>query len=119
MWSEGACMAHQMKRCAGVCAGKESAAEHDARLLKVLESLRVKRWPWAGPVAIREHHAETGRSVVHVVDRWCLLGSADDEAALAELLAAPPPRRFELDIYRILVRWFANPAAHAAITPLD
>ena len=37
---------------AGVCAGKESPAEHDERLLKVLESLRIRRWPWPGPVAM-------------------------------------------------------------------
>jgi DNA polymerase-3 subunit epsilon len=49
-WSDGPCLAHSAKRCAGVCAGKESPAEHDERLLKVLESLRLKRWPWGGPV---------------------------------------------------------------------
>ncbi|HMV16574.1 MAG TPA: exonuclease domain-containing protein [Zoogloea sp.] len=117
-WGEGACMAHQMKRCAGVCAGRESPDEHDARLLKVLESLRLRRWPWDGPVAIREHHGETGRSAVHVVDRWCLLGSVEDEGALGELLAAPSPRSFDLDVYRVLSRWLDSPAARGAVTPL-
>jgi DNA polymerase III subunit epsilon len=117
-WGEGACQAHQMKRCAGVCAGKEDPAEHDARLLKVLESLRLKRWPWDGPVTIREHHAGTGRSEIHVFDRWCLLGSVADEAALAQLLAAPPSRAFDLDTCRILVRWLDAPTAGTTVTPL-
>lgn len=117
-WGEGACQAHLMKRCAGVCAGKEELAEHDARLLKVLESLRLKRWPWDGPVAIHEDHAGTGRSEIHFFDRWCLLGSAPDEAALAQLLAAPPARAFDLDTYRILVRWLDAPTAGATVTPL-
>ena len=79
-WGDGACLAHQMKRCAGVCAGRETHAEHDERLLKVLESLRLPRWPWPGPVAIREYHADTGRSAMHLVDRWCLLGTAEGAA---------------------------------------
>ena len=117
-WGDGACLAHQMKRCAGVCAGKEDHAAHDERLLKVLESLRIRRWPWAGPVAIREHHAESGRSAVHVVDYWCLLGSVTDESELAGLLEAPPGRVFELDTYRILLRWLDTPAGRSAVTPL-
>ena len=115
-WGDGACLAHQMKRCAGVCAGRETHAEHDERLLKVLESLRLRRWPWAGPVAIREYHADTGRSAVHLVDRWCLLGTAEDEASFGELLAAPPARAFDLDTYRILVRWLDTPEGRRAVT---
>lgn len=117
-WSEGACLAHQARRCAGVCAGKESHAQHDERLLKVLESLRLRRWPWPGAVVVREHHTDTGRSAAHVVDQWCLLGSVDDEAALEGLLEALPERRFDPDIYRILVRWLETPAGRAAVTPL-
>jgi len=117
-WGDGACLAHQMKRCAGVCAGKEDHAAHDERLLKVLESLRIRRWPWAGPVAIREHHAESGRSAVHMVDHWCLLGSVTDESELGSLLETPPARVFELDTYRILLRWLDTPAGRSAVTPL-
>ena len=115
-WGDGACLAHQMKRCAGVCAGREAHAEHDERLLKVLESLRLRRWPWPGPVAIREYHADSGRSAMHLVDRWCLLGTAEDEASFGELLAAPPARAFDLDTYRILVRWLDTPEGRGAVT---
>ena len=82
----------------------------------MLESLRLRRWPWAGPVAIREYHADTGRSAMHLVDRWCLLGTAEDEASFGELLAAPPARAFDLDTYRILVRWLDTPEGRRAVT---
>lgn len=117
-WADGACLAHAARRCAGVCAGKESAAEHDQRLLKVLESLRLKRWPWAGPVAVHERHPDTGREAWYLLDRWCLLGSADDEATLQALRATAPAARFDVDIYRILQRWLDSPAGKAAVTPL-
>lgn len=115
-WSEGPCLAHLAKRCAGVCAGKESPAEHDQRLLKVLESLRLKRWPWNGPVTVREAHPESGRVAFHLLDGWCLLGTVDDESALAALTSTPPSRAFDLDIYRILLRWLETPAGKAAVS---
>lgn len=115
-WSEGPCLAHLAKRCAGVCAGKESPAEHDQRLLKVLESLRLKRWPWNGPVTVREAHPESGRVAFHLLDGWCLLGTVDDESALVALTSTPPSRAFDLDIYRILLRWLETPAGKAAVS---
>lgn len=118
-WAAGACFAYQTKRCAGVCAGKETPAEHDERLLKVLEGLRLRRWPWPGAVQLVEYHPGTGRRMIHVLDHWCLLASVENEDALAELLAAGlPPRRFELDTYKILQRWLDGPEARAAVTPL-
>lgn len=107
----GPCTALRTKRCAGVCAGREDPAEHDARLAAALARLRLKPWPWPGAVALREYHAEQGRSTLHVVDRWCHLGSAEDEPSLAELLDGQPPRQFDLDVYRILERWLSI-AAH-------
>jgi len=108
-FGEGPCQAHGLRRCHGVCAGKEEAAEHDARLAIALVPLRMRRWPWEGPVAVSEFHEPSGHTAIHVFDRWCLLGTACDEAEAAELLAADTPRRFDLDLFRLLVRWLAQP----------
>ena len=115
----GACLAHQIKRCAGVCAGRESPAEHDRRLAHALAELRLRSWPWPGAVGIPEFDEASGRSAVHVVDRWCLLGTTGDDASLAELLASRPPRRFDLDTFRILDRWLASDAHRARVRALD
>jgi DNA polymerase-3 subunit epsilon len=40
---------------------------------------------------------------VHVLDRWCYLGTATSEAEVAELLEVRRPR-FDYDHYRILSR---------------
>lgn len=115
---KGACMAHQMKRCAGACAGKESFASHDERLLGALAAVRLKAWPWNGAVVVSERAAHSGQTAFHLIDRWCHLGSADTPAALDALIAAQPPRRFELDTCRILQRWLAVPANLAQVHPL-
>ena len=105
----GPCTAHATRRCAGVCAGRESIAEHDARLAGGLAGVGTRPWPWAGAVHVIEHQPASGRRRHHVFDRWCFLGSAADEASAATL-AATAPRAFDVDIWRLFCRWLAVPA---------
>jgi DNA polymerase III subunit epsilon len=91
------CFNLQLRRCRGACAGRESAAEHTARMLDALREIKVEAWPFSGPVGLREG------STLHVVDGWRYLGSADDQPAVAALLAEGAPA-FDFDIYRILLR---------------
>ena len=113
----GPCAAHGAKRCAGVCAGRESIAEHDARLAAALAGVGIKPWPWAGAVRVTEHHAASGRTRLHVFDRWCHLGSVAEEAA-AVALAARAPRAFDVDVWRMVGRWLTVPAHLQQVVPL-
>ena len=113
----GPCTAHGARRCAGVCAGRESIDEHDSRLAAALAGVGVKPWPWPGAMRIVEHYAVSGRTRQHVFDRWCYLGSVADAAA-ASTLAASAPRAFDADIWRILGRWLAVPAHLGQVAPL-
>jgi DNA polymerase-3 subunit epsilon len=101
---KGACFRHQIKRCAGACAGQESAQVHQARAAASLAGLKTAAWPWRGPVGIVEEDADFESADVHVVDNWCLLGTAKSENDVAELLEGAPRPRFDLDQYRILAR---------------
>jgi DNA polymerase-3 subunit epsilon len=100
----GACFRHQIKRCAGVCAGKETVHAHHARAAAALAGLKTAAWPWRGPIGIVEEDSEREAADVHVVDNWCLLGSARSEAEVAELLEGRAQPRFDLDHYKILAR---------------
>lgn len=96
------CFAYQLKRCRGACVGAEDASAHAQRLAALVDGLRVPPWPFEGPVALVERRADSLREDLHVVDRWCWLGSVRTiEAALA-LAQSAAPRRFEADVYRIL-----------------
>jgi DNA polymerase-3 subunit epsilon len=114
----GACMAHQLKRCAGVCAGKEPPEAHDARLVAALAGKGVKPWPWPGPVVVPEHDPDTGRSEFHVLDRWCYLSTARSEADILDSLSGAT-YAFDIDIYRLLVRWFDAVTHRQAAVPLQ
>jgi DNA polymerase-3 subunit epsilon len=101
---KGACFRHQIQRCAGVCAGRESVHAHHARAAAALAGLKTAAWPWRGPIAIVEEDREREAVDLHVVHNWCLLGSVQSEADVAELLAGSARPRFDLDQYKILER---------------
>jgi DNA polymerase III subunit epsilon len=54
-------------------------------------------WPYPGPACVREGHD------VHVLDRWCYLGSARSADELWLLLEQNRPP-FDRDVYRILAK---------------
>ncbi|MCE5394193.1 MAG: GIY-YIG nuclease family protein [Acidithiobacillus sp.] len=94
----GPCFGYQIHRCLGVCAGQESPEEHDQRLALALERLRIQHWPYAGPIAIRQDVG--GEEKFHVFDQWRYLGILGEAAGLA------PEAGFDVDTYRILLRFF-------------
>jgi DNA polymerase-3 subunit epsilon len=101
---DGSCFAFQLGRCRGACIGKEPRALHDARLRLALASLRLKAWPFAGPVGIREPGPAGVGSVLHVVDQWRHLGTAADDAEVAALVESAAGGGFDPDAYRIIAR---------------
>jgi DNA polymerase-3 subunit epsilon len=102
-----ACFRHQLQRCAGLCAGRESAEAHHARLAVGLAGLKTRDWPWHGPIGIVETDPSREVTEVHVVDQWCWLGTARSEDALEELLAGAAPR-FDPDHYKLLTRHLSS-----------
>lgn len=106
---KGACFAHQIGQCKGVCAGREAPALHAARLQMALAAQRMQAWPHAGRLGIREYHAASGRSEIHVFDQWCHLATVHDEAELQALASERRPIAFDLDTYRLLVKRLSAP----------
>ena len=100
---KGSCLRHQIGRCAGVCAGKENIHVHHARVATALARLKSADWPHRGPLGVVEADESRDATEVHVLDRWCYLGTARCETEVAELLEARRPR-FDYDHYRILSR---------------
>jgi len=100
----GSCFGHQLGRCRGACVGKEPRALHDARLRVALSTLRLKPWPFPGPIGLKERMVSGEGTVLHVIDRWRHLGTASDEAEVAALVDRSSDVQFDPDAYRILVK---------------
>jgi DNA polymerase-3 subunit epsilon len=110
----GSCFAHALGKCRGACVGKEPLILHDTRLRLALSSLKLKAWPFPGRIALRERGrwggaAEFTRgSDLHVVDRWAYLGTARTDEELAALGAKESSAAFDVDVYKILVRYLSK-----------
>ncbi|MGC8517638.1 MAG: exonuclease domain-containing protein [Steroidobacteraceae bacterium] len=102
----GPCFGHQIERCRGACVGTESPAQHDLRLAEALQAIRIARWSYAGPIGLPEGSDASG--VQHVIDQWIYLGAARDAQDVEELLRQSRPT-FDLDTYRILLRFLNDP----------
>ncbi len=101
---EGSCFAFQVRKCRGVCVGKEPRGLHDARLQLALAPLRFKAWPFAGAIGIKEPAPAGDGYQVHVIDHWRHLGTARDDDEVQSLLRKATDMPFDADSYRIIGR---------------
>lgn len=99
---KGACFRSQIKRCKGVCCGKESAALHYLRVQQALVSLKLKSWPFKGRIAIKEHNLENQKTELHVFDQWRHLDTLRSEIELDEFSESKQLLAFDLDTYHLL-----------------
>jgi DNA polymerase-3 subunit epsilon len=95
------CFALQLHRCHGACVGAEPPDAHMERLLAALAPARIAPWPFAGAIALVERNAARFRDDVHVVDRWCHLGTVRTLDAAQLLARSDLQRVFDADVYRI------------------
>jgi DNA polymerase-3 subunit epsilon len=101
-----ACTAYRQKNCRGVCIGKEAPVLHSARLITALARLKVRAWPYQGPVVLVERDAFGMREDLHLIDRWRLVGTVHNEEALhARLADGPTGHSFDPEIYRTISRF--------------
>ena len=114
---KGACFRHQIRRCAGLCAGKETFQAHHARLAAALGVLKTLAWPWRGPVGVVEEDPERETTDLHLVHQWCYLGTAKSAAEVPELLEGARRLRFDLDQYQILARHLTAKRARVVELP--
>jgi hypothetical protein len=112
---QGACFQHQIGRCSGGCAGKESATDHNSRLLAALEQQRIAAWPFAGPILLAEEHERSSnysgqgsaiqpRRQFHLLHHWSYLGTYERRDRARQAAKRGSPLVFDRDTYRIAIR---------------
>lgn len=105
----GPCFGFQIKRCKGVCCGKEAAEIHLLRVQQALISLRMRRWGFAGKIAIKETHPYSQQTQLYIFDQWCHLATVNDEQGLANALNEKHALSFDLDTYKLLLKQLTKP----------
>jgi DNA polymerase-3 subunit epsilon len=114
----GPCFAYQLKRCRGACVGAETSARHSLRLGQALTSLRMQPWPFRGRIGVRETGSDRENAELHVLDRWCYLGTVRSEQELYEMETARTQPAFDLDTYKILMRFLSQPRGKYTVVEL-
>jgi DNA polymerase III subunit epsilon len=107
---KGPCSAHKIGHCKGVCCGEEALERHHLRLQMALSADKLRVWPYAGPVGLREHNPHTGQSDIHLFDQWCYLVTVRSDEELAEALQTRAETlAFDLDSYRLALKYLIPP----------
>ncbi len=102
------CFGYRLGRCFGACSGKEHFMKYNLRLAEAINSLKIKRWPFAGPIIIEETNHLDGTAEYIVVEKWRLLGTVmTDEQGNKRY--EKNDNRFDLDAYKILRRFIFSP----------
>jgi len=114
---EGPCFQRALGRCKGACEGAEAVARYNLRVQIAFHELRLRTWPWQGPVAIVECREDRIQSDILVVYNWMHVATVHDEQELHELSLRGKSVTFDLDSYKLLVKALMGPdnKAHSLI----
>lgn len=101
---KGPCFRFQIKRCKGVCIGKEDKEIHYLRIKQAFHSFRLKSWPFKGKIAIRENNIENQKTELHIFDQWRHLDTVKSEIDIYDFKESKTSLAFDLDTYHLLLR---------------
>lgn len=111
--ASGPCFACQLRQCRGPCCGQETPLSYNLRLAEALHHLKLQLWPWDTPIVVSEFPREPEHQPtrLHMIDQWIYLGRVDSPDDLEGLLSHQrrDPEPFDIDTYRILVKFLLNP----------
>ncbi len=106
--AKGACFYHQINKCKGACVKKEPVEMYNLRLELAISGLRYQTWPYPGKIAIKEKCSETDRIEFHIIEQWCYLTTVKDMTDIYDKSSTREILGFDLDIYKLLVKYIMN-----------
>jgi DNA polymerase III subunit epsilon len=104
----GACFGYRLDRCRGACVGKEKPLFYNVRLLEAISSIKIKPWPFNGPICIEEKNELAEKTDYFLIDKWCYLGSITDDS-VDSFTPEDTSLHFDLDVYKILRQYITAP----------
>ena len=101
---DGPCFQRALGRCKGACEGIEDVTRYNLRMQIAFHQLRLRTWPWKGPVAIVEYRSDGAQSDILVIYNWIHVITVHDEQQLYDLSLPGQSVTFDLDSYKLLVK---------------
>ncbi len=94
------CFNFHLGLCKGACDGKEHFLKYNLRFDEAFFKTKIKRWPFKGPIGIKER---SQKEEVFIVDKWCVLGSLKNNSESLDDITRD--YLFDTDTYKILSRY--------------
>lgn len=113
------CFKYHLKKCKGACCGDEHVDIYNARQELAFQNMQIKSWPFDGVLGLREVNKLTGDAVVHVVYKWCYLGTAHEEADIENFIEQIDELYFDYDTYKILLNYIPYPKKPSKIARVE
>lgn len=111
------CFAYRLDRCKGACIGKENPTIYNLKFETAFASMKIKTWPYSGPILIEESEFETKKEYF-LIDKWCFLGSITVDTEGNQKTDLMNDLTFDLDIYKILRQFLRKPENKKKIRPV-
>jgi DNA polymerase III subunit epsilon len=114
--TKSACFRYRLHTCKGACVQEEKSIAYNMRFIQAFAEYKIKSWGFTGPIVIREKNDKGEESLI--VDRWCLVKTISvDHDAVNEKEETMP--LFDLDVYKILVRYIYDQKNQKNITVIS
>jgi len=113
-----ACFYYQIHKCKGACIGKESFIEYNQRLESTIKTMKYRTWPYTGKIAIKELCKQKKTHDFHIIEDWCYLGTTNTLAEINTIEFQQNKLDFDIDIYRLLVKYLLVKQANIEVVEL-
>lgn len=104
-----ACFAYRLGLCHGACVKAELPLKYNMRLVEAFSKVKIKPWPFKGPIVIEEKNEQLGETQFFYIDRWCYLGSITVDIRGSIKKTLEDTIVFDADLYKILRSYLYTP----------
>ncbi|WP_339806949.1 exonuclease domain-containing protein [uncultured Marinobacter sp.] len=107
----GPCFQRTLGRCKGACEQAEDTVRYNLRMQIAFHALRLKTWPWKGPVAVLESNPARQRLDLLVIYNWMHVATLHHMEELEDLSLRGQAVTFDLDSYKLVVKALSGRSA--------
>lgn len=107
------CFSYRLGKCSGACMGEEIQIIFNTRFDQAFEEVRIKSWPFPGPILVKEAGEEADEGALFLLDKWCLLGEGNFSQDGYNLKTNA--YTFDFDQYKILSSYLLKKAKKGSI----
>lgn len=102
--NDGPCFQRSLGRCKGACDGGEDVTRYNLRTQIAFHTLRLKTWPWKGPIGVIERNPKRERTDILVIYNWMHVATLHDEDELSDISLRGQSVTFDVDSYKLVVK---------------